>query len=86
MNEDDNYLDNMLVVCNSQEELRECILLIKDFFGILGFTINEHNDNMCLLQCFHQCINQELCYIASHLIFRPIAICVCLECSWCIAC
>ena len=42
MNEDDNYLDNMLVVCNSQEELRECVLLITDFFGILGFTINEH--------------------------------------------
>ena len=34
------YLDNMLVICNSQEELRENVLLIKDLFGVLGSTIN----------------------------------------------
>ena len=67
------YLDDMLVVCNSQEELRECVLLIKDFRQSLKYwdspstntNFNGNNDNMCLLQCLHQYINQELCYIAS---------------------
>ena len=35
------YLDEMLVVSKSQEEVRECVLLIRDLFGSLGLTINK---------------------------------------------
>ena len=44
------YLDDMLVVCNSQEKLRENVLLIKDCFGILGLTINEKKSQLEPLQ------------------------------------
>ena len=36
----------------------------------LGSNFNCNNDNICLLQYFQQCINQELCY--SHLKIRAI--------------
>ena len=40
------YLDDMLVICDSQEELRENVLLIKDLFGVLGLTINEKKSQL----------------------------------------
>ena len=40
------YLDDMLVICNSQEELRENVLLMKDLFGVLGLTINEKKSQL----------------------------------------
>ena len=34
------YLDNILVMCESQEELTKQVNLIQDLFAVLGLTIN----------------------------------------------